>query len=39
MKDRDDLRYTILRSCDDSIHIGVNVPRMLWNAKEKFGIN
>ena len=23
------------RDIDDAIHIGVNVPRLLWNAKEK----
>ena len=39
MKDRDDLRHIILKNCDDAIHIGVNVPRLLWNAKEKFNIH
>jgi len=38
LRDRDDLRYDIFRNCEDSIHIGVNVPRLLWNAKEKFGV-
>jgi DNA-directed RNA polymerase II subunit RPB1 len=38
MKDREDLRTVILPNADDGIHIGVNVPRLLWNAKEKFGI-
>jgi RNA polymerase Rpb1, domain 6 len=39
MKDRDDLRHIILKNCDDAIHIGVNVPRLIWNAKEKFSIH
>jgi len=39
MKDREDLRYQIFKNCEDSIHIGVNVPRLLWNAKEKFAVS
>lgn len=25
-------------NCDDSSHLPVNVPRLLWNAKEQFNI-
>ena len=32
------MRTKILKNCEDAIHIGVNVPRLLWNAKEKFNI-
>lgn len=38
MKDRDDLRFTIFKNGEDVIHIGVNVPRLFWNAKQKFSI-
>jgi len=35
--DRDELRkYT--SGCDDKTHLAVHVPRLIWNAKEKFGI-
>ncbi len=34
LKDRDDLRYTILRGQNEEIHLPVNVPRIIWNAKE-----
>jgi DNA-directed RNA polymerase II subunit RPB1 len=38
-KDRDDLRFTILkRQGNDEIHIPVNVPRIIWNAKEEYKI-
>lgn len=38
IKDRDDLRYSILKCQDDSVHLSVNVPRIIWNAKEQFSI-
>ena len=38
MIDRDDLRTTILRNNDDLLHLPVNIPRILWNAKENFNI-
>ena len=40
IQDRDDLRNVIFAKSpnEDAIHIGVNVPRLLWNAKEKFNI-
>lgn len=36
--DRDDLRHTILKGLDDIVHLPVNVPRIIWNAKEQFAI-
>jgi DNA-directed RNA polymerase II subunit RPB1 len=38
LKDREALRTIIFKNCDDAIHIPVNVPRLLWNAKEQFKI-
>lgn len=39
LKDREDLRTIIFkRSSDDDIHIPVNVPRIIWNAKEEYKI-
>ena len=38
LQDRHDLRYLILKNQDDSVHLPVNVPRILWNAKEQFNI-
>jgi DNA-directed RNA polymerase II subunit RPB1 len=38
LKDRDSLRNVILKTYDDYIHMGVNVSRILLNAKEKFEI-
>lgn len=36
VKDRNDLKNVIFaKEIEDQIHIGVNVPRLLWNAKEK----
>jgi DNA-directed RNA polymerase II subunit RPB1 len=38
-QDRDDLRSIIFkRSSEDDIHIPVNVPRIIWNAKEEYKI-
>jgi RNA polymerase Rpb1, domain 6 len=37
-KDREDLRTIILKNNDDPVHLGVNVPRILVNAKEEFMI-
>ncbi len=37
-KDREDLRTIILKNNDDTVHFGVNVPRILVNAKEEFMI-
>jgi|LauGreDrversion4_2_1035121.scaffolds.fasta_scaffold53465_4 hypothetical protein len=39
-KDREDLRTIILKKYDDNEphHLGVNVPRILVNAKEEFMI-
>jgi DNA-directed RNA polymerase II subunit RPB1 len=38
-QDRDDLRTLIFkRSSEDDIHIPVNVPRIIWNAKEEYKI-
>ena len=34
IKDRDDLRFCILKTQEDAIHLPVNVPRIIWNAKE-----
>jgi DNA-directed RNA polymerase II subunit RPB1 len=39
MQDRDDLRNIILkRQGNEEIHTPVNVPRIIWNAKEQFKI-
>jgi hypothetical protein len=38
MRDRDDLRGVILKGQGDAVHLPVNVPRIIWNAKEQFGI-
>lgn len=38
LQDREELRHEILLNGDDKIHIPVNLARILWNAKEKFGI-
>ena len=38
MDDREVLRNEILSNCDDFIHIQVNVPRLIWNSKQKFDI-
>ena len=41
MKDRDDLRFAILKgddARDDTIRLPVNVPRIIWNGKEQFNI-
>lgn len=38
IQDRSDLRHVILKNQDDSIHLPVNIPRILWNAKEQFNI-
>jgi len=39
LQDREDLRTLIFkRSSDDDIHIPVNVPRIIWNAKEEYKI-
>lgn len=39
-RDREDLRKIILKNqgADDTIHIPVNLPRIIWNAKEQFKI-
>jgi hypothetical protein len=37
-KDREDLRTVILKGADDSVHLGVNVTRIIVNAKEQFKI-
>lgn len=34
MQDRDDLRNIILKGQDGEVHLAVNVPRIIWNAKE-----
>jgi DNA-directed RNA polymerase II subunit RPB1 len=36
--DRDDLREIILKKQGDEVHLPVNVPRIIWNAKEQFKI-
>ncbi len=36
LKDRDDLRHIILKRQEDFVHLCVNVPRIIWNAKEQF---
>jgi DNA-directed RNA polymerase II subunit RPB1 len=39
MQDRDDLRNIILkRQGNEEIHTPVNIPRIIWNAKEQFKI-
>jgi DNA-directed RNA polymerase II subunit RPB1 len=37
-RDRDDLRSVILQKQGDDVHLPVNVPRIIWNAKENFGV-
>jgi RNA polymerase Rpb1, domain 6 len=38
-QDREDLRTIILKKqANDEIHFPVNVPRIIWNAKEQFKI-
>jgi type III secretory pathway component EscR len=38
-QDREDLRHIILKRQDkDDIHFPVNIPRIIWNAKEQFKI-
>lgn len=38
VKDREDLRTIILKNQGDEVHLSVNVPRIIWNAKEQFKI-
>lgn len=39
-QDRDDLRKFIFASTgENTIALPVNVPRLLWNSKERFNIN
>lgn len=37
MRDRDDLRSVILKD-NAEVHLAVNIPRIIWNAKETFKI-
>ena len=39
MKDRESLRSFIFKSGETAVALPVNVPRLLWNAKERFNIN
>jgi hypothetical protein len=35
VKDREELRYVIFKKYgDDNHHLPVNIPRIIWNAKE-----
>ena len=38
-KNRKIMREFIFKNNDDSQHVPVNIPRIIWNAKKKFGIN
>ena len=39
VSDRDELRTSIFKtSLDDSVHLPVNVAKLIWNAKSSFGI-
>ena len=38
IRDRDDLRSIILKGQGDEVHLPVNLPRIIWNAKEQFKI-
>ena len=38
LEDREALRHKILLTGEDLIHLPVNVPRLLWNAKQEYGI-
>lgn len=37
-QEREDLRNIILKGQDDDVHLSVNVPRIIVNAKEQFKI-
>jgi len=38
-KNRKEMREVIFKSNEDKQHVPVNIPRIVWNAKKKFGIN
>ena len=37
-EDRDELRFKIIKSVDEAIHMPINMDRLLWTSRERFGI-
>ena len=36
--DRDELRYKIMKTTEDNIHMPINMERLLWTSRERFNI-